>query len=120
MRFTPAITTRLVDDAAERVRRNHEQQITEIQSREILDARVIHGVVLGSGGPPVTVAHGLGRPPKVVSISAIRWVDGTAISAGSVLDYGAQVAGVPIDRSRNVVLLGIGFGVAVTVDVTVY
>jgi len=91
MRFTPSISVRLEADA-ERVRRNHDQQIAEIQALPVLAMTVIKGVVLPPG-VDVIIAHGLGREASVVSVSpptgnlvisaagVVRWLRGAEASS---------------------------------------
>lgn len=116
LKLTPPITVRLDDDDAEKVRRNHEQRIAELQALPASNMTVVRGVVLPSGSPgaSVAIAHGLGRAPIWVGPSAPRNV----ATIGVIVDLGSvDLSGNPIDRSKVVVLLGSGYGAAITVDV---
>lgn len=112
MTFTRSITRRLDDINAEEVRRNHEQQLAEVQALPAAGLRVIQGVVLPNGAN-VTVAHKLGRQPIYVGVSVPRGAAGF----GSVI----EVTGLstPIDRTQVVVLQAGNFALTVTVDVLV-
>ena len=115
-RQTQAITTRLADEDTERMRRNHEQRLVELQSMPASALTIVRGIVLpaGSPGAPVSVPHGLGRAPRWVGPSAPRNVG----TIGVIIDLGSvDLAGKPIDRTKVVALVGSGFGSAITVDV---
>lgn len=113
MTFTPPITVRLADADAEKIRRNHDQRISELQALPAAAMTVIRNVSLPTGAA-VAVAHGLGRAPLWVSESIVRG----STSAGAVSDLGSvDLNGNPIDRSKVVVLFALGFGVTITVDV---
>jgi hypothetical protein len=126
MRFTPAITARLADEQAERVRRNHEQRLGEFAALAIGSAQVISDVVLPNS-TPVFVAHKLGRAPVFVAISAWRTpTPGVSIvTTGTFLDFGAtSQAGAPIDRSKVLQLAQFGFSftgaTSLVIDVMVF
>jgi hypothetical protein len=115
-RQTQAITARLADQDAELVRRNHEQRLAELQRMPAASMVVVQGVALpaGSPGAAIPVAHGLGRAPRWVCPSAVRG----AATVGVIVDLGSvDLGGNPIDRSKVVMLVGSGFGSAITVDV---
>lgn len=99
---------KLGDEKADRVLRNHEQAIRELQ----LDSRprVIADVSLPSG-VTVPVPHGLGRPASFVQVSCVR-----GASATGRVD---EVRDGSHDRSKYVALKASGYGATVTVDVLV-
>lgn len=103
---------RLADPAAERVRRSHAQTLEEMRGAFPI---VIRSVQLPNN-VDTPVAHGLGRAPLWVSPGAPRG----ATTTGRIDDMGTRTsAGVPIDRSKSVVLRATGFGATITVDVAV-
>ena len=112
----PPVTTRLSDPDAESVRRNHESRIQELVNLPASSMTIVRNVVLpaGSPGAAVPVAHGLGRAPRWVGPSAPRNVG----TIGVIVDLGSvDLAGNPIDRTQVVMLVGSGYGTAITVDV---
>jgi len=130
-RYTPLVATRLADTTAEQVRRSHAQAIGEWQASAAAGLRVITGITVNSN-QVVTVAHGLGRAPLWVGVSAVRW-DKTvtaALAVGTVIDYGSNddpfspAGGNPVDRTKVVKLGALGFTtgasvVAITFDLLV-
>lgn len=119
-RFTPPVTTRLEDDAAESVRRNHEQRLGEfaafVVSIVMSDAKVISGVVIPDASD-VLVAHGLGRAPKMVIVSPAR----NANSVGMIREFRGRnpFTGALIDSTQVVCLRADAFVTAITIDVLV-
>lgn len=80
---------------------------------------VVPGTTVNSA---VSVAHGLGRVPRFVWISAPRVApaDLGTLTAGMVLDLGTEDAlGFPIDRSKVIKIGAFGYTVNVIVDVAV-
>lgn len=115
MKFTQAITTKLDDDAAERVHRNTDLQIRELQGLPTARAVLVTGVVLLVGAVTL-VPHGLGRAPSYVGPSAIRG----ASTAGVIQDFeSTDGAGNPVDRAKFVPLRALSFGATITVDLLV-
>lgn len=115
----PPITTRLADQAAESVRRNHEDRIRELEQ---LDAPSFLGTVTLPNTTAVTVAHKLGRAPKMVWVSPARG-EGVAIgtpSVGYVVELRTLATGEAVDRTRVIVLEAAGFGATALVDVAVF
>ncbi len=94
---------------AEEVRRSHHDAIGELQRAPLAGAKVVSGVRL-ENGKATTVAHGLGRAPKWVGISAVRG----ASSAGFINETRGGV-----DAARVLVLTASGFGATITIDVMV-
>lgn len=85
--------------------------------------KIIPNVVVASGNS-VTVAHGLGRAPRMVWVSAVRWDGAAFVAPGTFFDRGARdAAGNAIDRTQIVVLAADGFtsagSVVLTIDVAV-
>ena len=99
----------LADRDTDRVRRNHAEAITELQSTPGAGARVLENVELADG-VDTPVPHGLPRSPRWVQASAPR---GPA-SAGRIEEIRGS-----IDRSRAVTLRATGYGATITVDVLV-
>jgi hypothetical protein len=112
VKLTPAISIKLDDDAAERVRRNTDQQIRELQQLPMSSAVVLRGVVVPNNGT-VPVNHPLGRAPVFVGISLMRVP--SFVTAGQVGESTVNVG----DRSQTILVSAAGFGQAITVDVLV-
>lgn len=109
---------KLADSDAERVRQSHHQAIREIQDLPIASARVIRNITVASNNS-VTVAHGLGRPPVFVGVSAIRWDGSVDVDAGTVFDWGTKDSGgFPINRAEVIVLAADNFTSAGSVVIT--
>jgi hypothetical protein len=117
-RLTPPISTRLSDEDAERVRRNHEQRISELQALPAAGMRVLKGIQL----PPstdVVISHGLGRAPQFVLVSPVIG----ALTGGGVLIRefrGVTNAGSPIDAAKSICLRADIATNTITVDVAVF
>lgn len=115
-RRTPPVTVRIADEATERVRRNHEERLTQLEGQ--LAPLVISGVKLANT-INVVVPHRLGRRPRYVGVSCVRG----ALSTGIVRDVtDRSVPGIfnqPVDETQVVVLRADGFGATVTVDLLV-
>lgn len=104
---------RLADSDAEQVRRSHAEAIDELQNVKILDAVVIRDQELADQRQ-VTIPHKLGRVPKFVCISPIRFPGGA--TAGQVIENRSQ----PNDRSKSIVLVAAGFTSTIVVDVMIW
>lgn len=102
---------KLEDPDLERVRRNHEERIVELQRLPAAGLQVIRDVSLVDSIATV-IAHGLGRAPVLVLPSPAR--GGT--SSGSIVEVRD---GKQYDRSKVIVLTAKGYTTAVVVDVGV-
>lgn len=118
MNFTPPITTKLDDDEAERVHRNTDRQIRELQGAPMASAIIISGVVLPLG-TGIVVPHSLGRLPRFIGFSAVT---GAITGAGVIQDFGSVDpfgGGTPIDRTKFLSLRASSYGAPITVDILV-
>lgn len=119
-RLRGPITPRLIEPGTDRVARNHEQRLREIQSIPIVGGKLIKGVLLPDNAV-TAVPHGFGRPvsvfvspPRKRSLAAtpdcrILRVDGSADDPGTT------------DPSQYVLLIAAGYGGGgVTVDLWVF
>lgn len=107
------IDAKLADDNAERVRKSHADAIREIQDLPAASVRIVRGVVLPNG-VETEVVHGLGRLPKAVCPGAPMG----AATPGLIALFGSvHGSGAPIDRTKVVVLVAVGYGATITVDV---
>lgn len=72
--------------------------------------------VLLRNGVGTYVAHPLGRAPTFVTTGVPRG----AATPGLIQDWGTlDPAGCPVDRSKTIFLLALGFGADITVDILV-
>jgi len=105
-KLSAPITPRLDDADAERVRREHEQKLVEVQSQPFVGASIVSGRQLADG-VATPIPHGLGRRPAFVFLSIIR---------------GAASAGFIVESSRDdkyVTLTASGYGATITIDLGV-
>jgi hypothetical protein len=93
---------------AERVRRNHAEAIAELQASPLWRVRIVE--VTLADGVETTVAHGLGRAPRMLWISPPRG----ATSTGRIDEIRGGTR-----RADVVVLKATGWGATITVDVAV-
>jgi hypothetical protein len=103
-------TPALPDPLAERVRRNHDECIRELQQLPSATLHVVKNVSLVDG-VETTVAHKLGRLPDFVQVSVPRG----ATTNGSV----DEIRDGTHDRAKVIVLLASGYTTTVLVDVVV-
>lgn len=114
-----------LDGDAERVRQSHQLAIVEWQQSVAAGLTVVAtGLVVPgtTAANAVSVAHGLGRAPRLVWISVPRIApaDLATVTVGAVLDLGTQdAAGFPIDRTKTIKIGAFGWTVNVIVDVAV-
>ena len=108
-RLAPPLSITLPDAQVDRVTRNLQDKVREIQSLPFADAVVIQGVTLADG-VTTPVAHVLGRSPIWVSPSAPRGPSST----GRIEEVRSEA-----DRSKTVSLRATGWGATITVDVVV-
>ena len=102
---------KLADPDLERVRRNHEERIVELQRLPAAGLQVIRDVSLVDSIATV-IAHGLGRAPVLVLPSPAR--GGTTTGGISEVRDSKQY-----DRSKVVVLMAKGYTTAVVIDLAV-
>lgn len=118
-KFTPPLGGKLSDPTSEANRRNTDQRIRELQERPCVDIDVIGGVELPNG-IDVWVSHRLGREPRMVKVSPPSAPGATVFTIGQVVERrGTTSTGVPIDRTKSVVLFAGNYGATITVDVEV-
>lgn len=103
-------TPRLEDPNAERARRRQAEAILELQSKPGASERIIADVSLADT-IETPIAHGLGRAPSFVHVSAPRG----AVTTGHV----EEVRSNSVDRTKTITLKASGWGATITVDVSV-
>lgn len=103
------LAIRLVDEALERVRRNHHDAISELQRTKGVQARYVLDVEL-EDGIATPVFHGLGRPAFATHAPP------RGPSATGRIE---EIRDGSYDRSKYVVLKATGYGATVTVDLEV-
>lgn len=119
-RFQPAVAAQLGDEVAERVRRNHEQRISEVTSVPIVGGRLLRNVFL-TDNIPTAVPHGLGRPAIAIVSPPRR--NGTGLTAPFVVrvDGSSDATDSTPDPSKFITLHAGGWGgTGVFVDIWVF
>ena len=116
MRLTQPLVAKLDDPDAEAVRQNTDQRIGELQKGPAAALIVVGDFVVPNAGS-VIVPHSLGRRPTMVLTSPPRVEFGTPglVTGGILID----LTGADIDRAKFVRLFASGYGVPVTVTVSV-
>ncbi len=114
MRLLPPILTRIKDEAVDRVLRNIQARIDQVQRIPIVGGVLFRDVEIGNNGNR-WIRHSLGRRAAVL-VSPPR---GGASTSGRITDI-TEDAGVSEDRTKVVVLRAAGWGTDITVDVWIY
>ena len=109
-RLVAPVTPALKDPDADRVRRELTAKVTELQRLPLAEAVIVAGVSLANG-VPTTIAHRLGRAPKLVLPSCVRGPTTTG-RIEEVLTGGH-------DRKQFVVLEANGWGATIGLDLLV-
>ena len=112
-KFRPALAIKLADADAETARRSTNERIDELQLVPFLE--IIGESVLFADGTEVTIRHQLGRAPTMVIVSPVRG----ATTSGRIVESTTYASGLPIDRSKYIVLVASGFGATVRAEVAV-
>lgn len=102
----PESTVNVPED---RARREIAEAVRELQNLPMAAARVVQNIELADA-TATPVAHGLGRVPVFVGISAVR-----GPSTSGRIEEVRSTSGVR-DRSKFVTLTANGYGATVTVD----
>lgn len=110
MTLRAPIGIRLPDETSERVRRDHDTRIRELQATPAARGKWILDVELPDA-TDVLVAHGLG-----VKVAHLVSSPRSPAATGRIVDRTAAVGEAP---DKYVVLQAAGFGATVTVDVWV-
>ena len=110
-RQQPPVATTLTDDAAERVRRNHDERIRELQSAPLIHGRLFRGIELPNA-QRVDVPHGLGRP----AVALVSWPYQTFGTSGRISMSHAENP----DPRLYVSISAVGWSATITVDVVVF
>ncbi len=111
MKLTPSISTKLADPDLERVRRNLDERVTQLQGLPASGLKVIQNVSL-ENATDIPIAHGLGRVPLAVLVSPSRG----AVSTGRI----TETRSATYQRDQVVVLQANGHGATIIVDVVVF
>lgn len=107
-KLSAPITPRLPDIDSERVRREHDAKITELQKLPATSLTVIAAQALADSVITL-VGHPLGRPPAFVACSPPRGPS----SSGRI----EEIRDGSFDRTKFIALKATGWGATVTVDV---
>lgn len=111
-RFQAPLAVRLEERDAERVRRNHEIQIREIQSVPIVGGIAVTGIDL-EDGVNTPVPHGFGRRAMVL-------LSPPQFSGSATTGRIREVRDPSFDASRYVVLRASGWSETITVDAWIF
>lgn len=106
------IVPRASDPEVERVLRDHARIITQLIGLVTTPARIIEDVQLVDA-TSTSIAHGLGRRPKMIIVSPPR---NTAGASGRITEDVLTAT----DRDRYLLLLAAGWAATITVDVMVF
>jgi len=107
--MSSVFTSPLPDVAAERARREHDEQLRALQKRPGVLLEVLPNIELADGAA-VYVKHGLGRAPRWAAPSIVRG----AVATGRIDELREGV-----DRTKYIVLQASGFGATITIDLAV-
>jgi hypothetical protein len=110
-RLRGPITPRLIEPGTDRVARNHEQRLRELQSIPIVGGKLVKGVELPDS-VLVTISHGLGRVATVF-VSPPYKTFGTTGRISQTRDENP-------DETLYVTLKAVGWSGTVRVDVWVF
>lgn len=109
----PAAVGKLSD---EKVRRNHEERIDELQKVEIVRGRLFRGVELPDQ-TNVPIHHGLGR--IAVVIPGVPYAKSGSVTTGGILRDRTRLYD-NADPRNNAVLYAEGWGTTMYVDVWIF
>lgn len=109
-RLSAPITPRLADVDVERMRREHDLKIVELQGLPASSMLVISGVTLANG-VTTPVNHGLGRVPV--------WIRESTIRGATTAGYLIEIRDTHADRTHTVQLQANGYGATITIDLAV-
>lgn len=109
-RLQPALPLVINDVTADRVRRNHDRQIGELQALPATAIKVIPDIELPDS-VEVAVPHGLGRPAVWHKESTVRNPAGNGVIE--------EVRGGNYDRSSVIVLKATSYSATITIDLLV-
>lgn len=115
-RLKPALTDTLKDPAAEKIRRNQDERIDELQGIPLVRGKLIKAVELPDA-TNVPVHHALGRVATV--IPGAPYALGGSVTSGSIRDR-SRVLSDQYDPRQYAVLFAEGWGVTMYVDVWVF
>jgi hypothetical protein len=111
-RLIPPTAVRLDDDKAERVRRNHDERIRELQAVPVVRGNLIKGIELADA-TTTPISHGLGRRATV-------FVSPAQATSGATTGRIREIRSADYDQRKFVVLQADGWGETVTVDLWVF
>ena len=114
-RFTPPVSARQRDAEADRVRRNSDERITELQKVPIVGGFLVRGVKLPDD-VDVPVHHKLGRVPVV--IPGIPYALTGTTTTGRIRDRTRVLTN--FDAREYVVLRATGWGTTMYLDLWIF
>jgi hypothetical protein len=108
MKSAPPLPIKLDDDKSERVRRNHEQRLSDVENQPAV-SMVTRTEIQLADGVTTPINHTLGKTPSLVIVSPPRG----AVSTGRI----AEIRDGKTDRSRTIQLVANGWGATITIDI---
>ncbi len=117
-RFIPPISARLVEQESDRVRRNHDERIAELQKVPIVGGTLIKGIKLPNA-TSVPVHHGLGHVASVF-LGAPYPEDPSAVTTGGIIRQLTRSSTDKWDPRHYAVLRASGWGTTMYVDAWVF
>ncbi len=117
-RFIPPVSARLPDEASDRVRRNHDERITELQKVPITGGLLVRGVKLPDA-TDVPIHHDLGRRAVVIP-SVLYAGDDTAVTTGGILRDRTPFTSSKYDGKKYAVIRASGWGTTMYGDFWIF
>lgn len=116
-RFTPPISARLPDQESDRVRRNSDERVTEIQKIPIVGGFLVRGVKL-EDSINTPVHHKLGRIATV--IPSVPYATSGSVTTGGIIRDRTRLTADKYDPRHYAVLYAEGWGTTMYVDLWIF
>jgi len=113
-RLIPSIPARLPEATAERVRRNHDERLREIQALPLVQGKLLKHILL-TNNATTTIAHGMGRPVSCF-VSPPHRPSGSGGSDMRIM----RIKTAAVDESTSLQLYAGDWGGDVYVDIWVF
>ncbi len=113
MRFIPPILTRVKDEAVDRILRNIQDRITQLQDIRLIRGKFVEGIELPDQ-TNVPVRHGFGRPAR--AFPSVPYAVSGTVTTGGILRDRTRLVADEFDPAQYVVLYADGWGTTMYVD----